>query len=47
MSMGRKNGITREGEKNVVCSLSKLRLDLFDLENIVIVKWLEISVVQF
>lgn len=28
MSMGRKNGITRKGEKNVVCSLSKLRLDL-------------------
>ena len=44
--MGRKNGITREGEKNVICSLLKLRLD-FDLENIVIVKWLEISVVQF
>ena len=46
MSMGRKNGITREGEKNVMCILLKLRLD-FDLENIVIVKWLEISVVQF
>lgn len=27
MSVGRKSGITREGEKNVVCNLSKLRLD--------------------
>lgn len=27
LSMGRKNAITREGEKSVVCNLSKLRLD--------------------
>lgn len=45
MSMGRKNGILKSEEK-CGCSLSKLGVD-FDLENIVIVKWLEISVVQF